>query len=197
MKATRLTFCLMLLSTPAMANDFSDPDWPCIQRKAANLSAGIMWPHPVEDGELDQDARDLVAILSLRRVDLEEAEKRVEAFVQARPETDARLLGRIFIGVFDNLSGLRNRLIDGIANYAQSQASLSVKIDEARGEMETQLSAEQPDYDRMDRLEETIDWNERIYKDRQRSLTYVCETPVLLEKRLYAVAQILMKFMPQ
>ena len=36
-----------------------------------------------------------------------------------------------------------------------------------------------------------MDWDERIHTDRQRSLTYVCETPVLLEKRLYAIAQLL------
>ena len=50
------------------------------------------------------------------------------------------------------------------------------------------------DFDTVDKLEEQLDWDERIYRDRAKSLTYVCETPVLLEKRLFALAQILQKF---
>ena len=59
------------------------------------------------------------------------------------------------------------------------------------------MAAEAPDFDRVDQLEEQIDWDERIYHDRARSLTYVCETPVLLEKRAYAIAQILLKTLPK
>ncbi|MNT95475.1 hypothetical protein D3C72_2373610 [compost metagenome] len=60
------------------------------------------------------------------------------------------------------------------------------------------LSAEKaPDFDRIDKLEEEMDWNERIYLDRSRALTYVCETPVLIEKRAYAIAQILLKHLPK
>ena len=36
------------------------------------------------------------------------------------------------------------------------------------------------------------DLQERIFDDRAKSLTYVCETPILLEKRAYALAQLLL-----
>ena len=54
------------------------------------------------------------------------------------------------------------------------------------------LEKESPDFDRIDALEEQLDWDERIYTDRAKSLTYVCESPVIIEKRLYAISQMLL-----
>ena len=45
--------------------------------------------------------------------------------------------------------------------------------------------------DRVDALEEQVDWDQRIFTDRQKTITYLCETPTLLEKRLYAISQML------
>ncbi len=53
------------------------------------------------------------------------------------------------------------------------------------------MEADEPDYDRVDAIEEQLAWDERIYSDRQRSIIYLCETPTLLERRLYGIAQML------
>lgn len=196
MKAVNLVLLLALVPGPGVAADFSDPDWPCIQRKVENLSAGLMWPHPVTKTALSPEAEELAAVLALRRVSLEEAETHVRDFV-ARQPSDAQALGAIFLSVFDRLSENRKHLMSGIARYSQSQIALSARIDADRIEM-AKLSAEKaPDFDRIDKLEEEMDWNERIYLDRSRALTYVCETPVLIEKRAYAIAQILLKQLPK
>ncbi|PLU60658.1 hypothetical protein BMJ22_31870, partial [Sinorhizobium medicae] len=149
---------------------------------------------------------ELVEMLSLRRVSLEEADAHVRAFVE-RAKVDGNVLGNVFYGVFENIAETRQRLITGIGRYSRSQIALSSRIDSARVEM-AKLSTralvemaklskvESPDFDRIDKLEEQIDWDERIYRDRSQALTYVCETPVLLEKRAYAIAQILLKHMP-
>lgn len=196
MKAVNLVLLLALVPGPVVAADFSDPDWPCIQRKVENLSAGLMWPHPVTKTDLPPEAEELAAVLALRRVSLEEAETHVRDFVAKHPP-DEQALGAVFLSVFDRLSENRKRLMSGIARYSQSQIALSAKIDADRIEM-AKLSAEKaPDFDRIDKLEEEMDWNERIYLDRSRALTYVCETPVLIEKRAYAIAQVLLKHLPK
>lgn len=196
MRAANLLLCLLLLPAGSIAADFSDPTWPCIQRKVENLSAGLMWPTPVEKVELTPEAESLATLLALRRVSLEDAERQVSDFVGKTPSSDARLLGNVFKRVFDKLSSDRQRLMSGIARYSESQIRLAQKIDQSQGEM-TRLTAEaNPDFDRIDKLEEQIDWDERIYHDRARALTYVCETPVLLEKRAYAIAQLLLKHVP-
>ncbi|EHK73265.1 hypothetical protein SM0020_34892 [Sinorhizobium meliloti CCNWSX0020] len=194
--ALGLALCLTQAPGIAGAMDFSDPDWPCIQRKVENLSASLMWPAPVTRVALSPEANDLVEALSLRRVSLEEADAHVRAFVERNKQADGQLLGNIFYGVFDNIAETRQRLIAGIARYSRSQIALSSRIEGARVEMAKLSREKSPDFDRIDKLEEQIDWDERIYRDRSQALTYVCETPVLLEKRAYAIAQMLLKHVP-
>ncbi len=186
---------LFLTAATAFAADFSDPTWPCIQRKVDRLSVGLMWPDPpaaAPDMSDDTAAAvdDLVARLSLRRIPVEDLPPRVEAFTEAHG-TDRALLGHVFAEVFDRLARTRSEVVAGIEDYSLEQIALSERIDAARGEMDSQMAGDEPDFDRVDALEEQIDWDQRIYTDRQRSLTYVCETPVLLEKRLYSIAQML------
>ncbi|TCN29574.1 hypothetical protein [Sinorhizobium americanum] len=195
--ALGLALCLAQIPGIAGAADFSDPDWPCIQRKVESLSAGLMWPKPVVRVPLSPAADELVETLSLRRVTLEEAGTLVAAFVERNKQVDGQVLGTIFYSVFDNIAGTRQRLIAGIARYSRSQIALSSRIDGSRVKMAGLMREKNPDFDRIDKLEEQIDWDERIYRDRSQALTYVCETPVILEKRAYAIAQILLKHMPR
>lgn len=176
------------------AADFSDPTWPCVQRKVEQLSVGLMWPHPIPETELARglsgDASDLVERLALRRLDLTEVQPALDAFVD-RHSPDPAVMGQVFAKLFDRLSRTRSTIIEGIGAYSLQQIALSEQIDQKRAEMDTLLAAEAPDYDKIDALEAQIDWDERIFQDRQRSLTYVCETPVLIEKRLFGAAQML------
>ena len=77
----------------------------------------------------------------------------------------------------------------GITRYAHKQEALDGRIDEARHEFAALNAAEPKDFDRIDALEEEIDWSTRIFQDRQQSLTYVCETPVILEQRAFALGR--------
>ncbi|WP_353476479.1 hypothetical protein [Salipiger sp. H15] len=89
---------------------------------------------------------------------------------------------------FERFAGL---IIKGIGKFSLGQVDLAAKIDAARAEMDSQMAKEAPDYDRVDALEEQIDWDQRIFTDRQQTIRYLCETPQLLEQRLYAIAQLL------
>ncbi|MGR3794859.1 hypothetical protein [Vannielia sp. SX4] len=187
--------CLLLVTgAPATAADFSDPTWPCIQRKVGQLSPGLMWPAAIEkptlSTDVEADVEDLVGYLTLRRLALQETEPQLAAFT-ASHGTDPALLGHVFEQSFTRLNTLRTRLITGIEEYSLGQIALSERIDAARLKMDAEMAKENPDFDLVDELEEQIAWDERIYTDRRQSLTYVCETPVLLEKRLYGIAQML------
>lgn len=182
-------------SQPARA-ETGDPDWPCIQRKTGPMSAAVLWPAPLPETPAAGPAAELAAALALRRVSLEEAETEVAAFVAAGPP-DPATLGAVFGAAFARIDRDRTRVISGISRYAHAQTALAERIDAAHAEFAKVEAAAQPDFDRLDALEAQIDWDERIYRDRERALTYVCETPVLLEKRAYAVAQMLMKHLPR
>ncbi|SPH25153.1 hypothetical protein DEA8626_04189 [Defluviimonas aquaemixtae] len=197
MRTISFFICAMLglAETAVAASD--DPDWPCIQRRTGALSPGVMWPSPPNDAQAVGEAADLAAALALRRVAIEAAEARVAGYIAAHPDLTADDLGAIFLAAFARIDRDRKRVLDGIVRYARSQIALAEKIDAAHSEMSALEAAEEPDFDRMDALEAEIDWDERIYRDRERALTYVCETPVILEKRAYAIAQILLKHMPE
>ncbi|ARE39100.1 hypothetical protein RGUI_0959 [Rhodovulum sp. P5] len=181
-------------ATVGATADFSDPTWPCIQRKVARLSPALMWPYPIEERTFDPateaDVTDLAGRMALRRVTLDALTPRVEAFVTSHGN-DPVLLGHVFTQAFDRLAGQRREIMAGIEEYSLKQIALAKRIDDTRTRMDRQMDAENPDFDKVDALEEQLAWDERIYTDRQKSLTYVCETPVLIEKRLFAVAQML------
>ena len=184
---------LLSLALPVQAADFSDPTWPCVQRKVPRLSVGLMWPEPPSDAapaEAEPAVEDLAARLALRRLPVEEVASDVAGFAQSHG-ADRALLGHVFVAAFERLDGTRSAVIKGIGAYSLEQIALSERIDAARDEMAAEMAEEAPDFDRVDALEAQIDWDARIFTDRQRSLTYVCETPVLLEKRLYSIAQML------
>ena len=193
-----LAFACMLssLAAPVTAADFSDSTWPCIQRKVETLSLGLMWPYAIDatllegNDDLARDVARLADRLALRRVELEDLRGDVEAFA-ARHEGDPVVLGLVFERVFKGLWKRRTRIISGIGKFSLGQIALADRIDGLREEMTTILAAAEPDFDRVDVLEEKIDWDQVIHSDRQRSITYLCETPQLLERRLFAIAQML------
>ena len=182
----------------ASAAVFNDPTWPCVQRKVDSLSLGLMWSRPVDTAaavgvDLSPEVEDLVDQLALRRLTLEELNGLVAAFAISNPEVNEPIYEQVFERIFNELGAKRHKIIKGIERYSLKQIALSEKIDSIRAEMDKLLGESSPDYDKIDKLEEQLDWEERIYQERSRSLTYVCETPVLIEKRLYGIAQMLMK----
>lgn len=193
-----LSLALLAPSLPALAADYSDPTWPCVQRKVETLSPGLMWAFPLDpaavapDEARDQDVRELAGYLSLRRVPLEELEPRVAAFAETYGG-DPEALGLAFYTVFDTLSKRRSRIINGIGDFSLSQIALAEQIDANRVAMDVQMAKDSPDFDAVDALEEKIDWDQIIYTDRQRNIAYLCETPTLLERRLFGIAQMLQR----
>ena len=180
----------------AIAADFADPTWPCVQRKVETLSPGLMWPVPIDpdfspsDAAEREEISDMAKTLALRRVDLESISDDVDSFGK-RHEGDPGVLGQVFLKAFETLNKRRSRIIDGIADFSLGQIALADDIDQMRVDMDEEMAGDTPNFDRVDALEERLDWSQVIYSDRQRSITYLCETPVILERRLFEIAQML------
>ena len=193
-KGTLSGLILLGIGVPVLAADPSDPDWPCIQRRVEHLSIGVMWPHPVtqEATPLPTELQDVAAQLALRRVSEEEARDLVAGVAAEHPEFGVEEYGRLFQATFGRLDRQRSEIVGGIARYARNQARLAAESEALRAEMSQLEAADEPDHDRMDAIEAEIDWRVRIFNDRNRALTYVCESPVLLEQRAYAIAQMML-----
>jgi hypothetical protein len=181
----RILAVMVVLAGPAQAQD--DPDWPCIQRKQPHL----LWPGPPMDDAATklatrEDIAALARVLEQRRLPMEEAEEQIAAFAK---DADQAELMALFLAVFTRIEAYRSQIISGIARYSKKQIALTAQIEARRAEMARLEAEATPDFDKIDAEEEKLDWDTRIFTDRQQQLTYVCETPVILEQRVFALAK--------
>ena len=188
----RLFLLIAALAAPAAALAATPaPDWPCVQARQPHLSLGQDWTGPVPDAATAQLAADPVIValadrVVQRRLPVEEAEAAIAGF--AADADDARLAA-LMQAIFERIDSRRTRLIDGIARYGRSQVDLAAQVESRRQRMTELEKAPQPDFDSIDREEAALDMETRIFTDRQQSLTFVCETPVILEQRLFALGR--------
>lgn len=201
--AFRLLVCVLipgLTSIPVWAADFSDPTWPCVQRKVLRLGVGQMWAGPpISDEDLkawrqDFEAAALAPVLAARRTSDEEVARKISELVERLSENRNRTLSLVFAGVFDLIEHERTEIIAGIGRYAKTQIALSQAIETDQNRLTDMRASEPLDIaaqDQIEALEDKILWDTRIFKDRQQSLSFVCETPVILERRAFALARII------
>jgi hypothetical protein len=181
----------LIAACPAGAFAATEGDWPCIQRKVGEVTAGQMWAGPALD-ERARAWRDDPAVAALartlvaRRTTLEDAATKIGEFAKAAgPSKDAKLTA-LFAGVLELINAERARLIAGIERYARNQKALADRIKETADALQGPGGGPQP---RKAELEQKLHWDSRIYDDRNQALTYVCESPLILEQRAFALAR--------
>ena len=181
---------------PAPAVAATGGDWPCIQRKVARLSIGQMWSGPLVEGEWEADAaiRELAPKLASRRLPVEEAAPLIDEFASTTGADKAQRLAMLFAATFEIIDRDRATVVAGIERYSKRQQALAARIgDESLkiGEMKRTSDGSNPALDRIEDAEVALTWDMRIYEERERSLTYVCEVPVLYEQRAFAIAKLI------
>lgn len=186
-----------MASGDARAAFGASKDWPCIQREVPQISAGMVWAGEPVDAEdkswtRDRQVADVVRKLTLRRNSVEEALGIIDAFASDLQENRRERLRAVFIGTLQRINAERRQIMAGIKRYARRQAALADQI-KTKSLEEARLSRKSPRTDEdgkhLGELGEEIAWDTRIYEEREQSLTYVCETPVLLEQRLFQIGR--------
>jgi hypothetical protein len=186
----------LALAAPALAQQQVDPDWPCVQRKVPELSIGQMWGGalPPDGAKPDRAAVEIAARIAPRRVSDADAEATARAYADSLPadERPARL-AEVFAAVLQRINSERAQLITGISRYSHRQIEMADRIAEresALAELERVPEAER-DMDKFEEEQDALRWDTRVYRERQQSLSYVCESPVLLEQRAFSLARML------
>jgi prefoldin subunit 5 len=188
----------LAVATPVQAAGPVDPDWPCIQRRQPHLSMAQVWGGPVPDEATlalaqSPEIQAVAQSIALRRTPIDAVEVAVTDFAE---DHDAQALVALFAATFDHVNLTRDRVMAGITRYAHKQATLEAEISALRREFAALEAAEPQAFDRIDAVERELDWSMRIFQDRQQSLTYVCETPVILEQRAFAIGRIVEAALP-
>lgn len=193
---------LTLLTLPpgaARAAASADADWPCIQRLVPRIAAAQVWAGPEPDAATwqgDADVGRLAAELAARRTPLDEAEKLVEAFAEAQPKAAVNAkLTALFGRSLQVINQDRASIIAGIKRFARHQRQLAERIRQTRASLTDGSSGGTADAGGQDDLRETLTWDQRIFDEREKSMTYLCEQPVLLEQRAFALGRTIYFFL--
>ncbi|OHV78661.1 hypothetical protein LCM4579_25845 [Ensifer sp. LCM 4579] len=184
-----------ILPPSAWAAQGDDPDWPCIQRKVPTLSLGQVWTGP----ELPQSAADwsrnaavaaLVAEVAARRVPLPHAQQKIREFAEGLPKDERK--ARMYMlaqGLFDHLNRERSEVIAGIARYAHRQRDNAQFLRQEASAVDALRAKADTDPNELEFRSNRLALQTRIFQERARSLSYVCEVPTLIEQRLFALAR--------
>jgi len=187
------SFALALLST-ALAADPRYPDWPCNQLKVPDLSIAAMWSGPSIDDvgsawEDDIAIRDLVTRLAARRTPLDEAQKAIADFItgsEAERQQKAKL---VFAGLFKTLDRERGQVMQGIERYTRRQEEFADQIRSTVLELRSLQDRPDRDQSKVDALTERVEWDTRVFEERRKTISFVCEVPVRIEQRLFSLAR--------
>ena len=123
-----------------------------------------------------------------------EAETLIADFAASQ---DPAALPALFLAAFDHIQHRRDRVMAAITRYAHKQEALDDEIVALRHGFDALNAADPPDFDAIDAAEAKLDWAVRIFQDRQQSLTYVCEVPVILEQRAFALGRTIAGHLPK
>jgi hypothetical protein len=182
------------MTASARAADPRHPDWPCQQLEVPSLSVAAFWTGPSVDdvGDAwrnDQTVSDLVLTIAARRTPLQDAEKAAAAYITGTPAERTAKAKLLVAGVFATLNGERTQVVAGIKRFAARQKELRDKISTELTTLRTDQGTSGSDGPETDKLGEQIAWDTRIFDERRHTISYVCEVPSVIEKRLFAITR--------
>jgi hypothetical protein len=180
-------------------------DWPCQQILVHNISVPAVWAGPSIEGidwQSDSKLVDLIDKIAPRRLSLEEAQQDITEFAKTLGADKNAKLTALFAGLFHKLDQERVQLIDGLDRFGHKQKELGDKLRvetaELHAEQDKEGAAPLPDLKDQSNptsapgpgasILEKLQWDLRIFQDRHKAVSFVCESPVLIEQRLFALA---------
>jgi hypothetical protein len=184
----------LALAGSAGAADPRFPDWPCNQLKVPELSVAAVWSGPsIDDAgdawEEDPTVRDLVAKLAARRTSIEEAQAAIAEFITGDAAERQRRAKLVFAGLFRTLDRERGAVMNGIERYTRRQKQYARQIRSTIEELNALQDRPDRDQGKIDELGGRVEWDTRIFEQRRKTIGFVCEVPVLIERRLFALAR--------
>ena len=177
---------------PAFALDPRYPDWPCQQLKVPEISIASVWNGPPIDTidttkPADPKQTELVARLAARRTPIEDARKLIADYLTGAGAEKQEKGTRLFAALYSTLNAQRDEVMSGIERFSRKQKGMAEEI-RAKAQKMREVQDQQKDNSdptQSSELASELSWQTRIFEDRRRSTSYICDVPVLIEKRLF------------
>lgn len=194
MLALTAGLALALAGGRANAQPQADPDWPCQQILVPELSGGQMWSGPSLDGlppaPNEEKFWAVVRKLIDKDVPIETAGGEVDIFLASAPGERQQMVGMLFVASLDEINHARSKMIDGLKRYGRNQRALAKQVSEENRALQ-QLQGTGGAADQVAQLQAARDWDTRLFTDRQKTGRNLCDQPVQLEQRAFAIARLL------
>jgi vacuolar-type H+-ATPase subunit I/STV1 len=175
---------------PAFALDPRYPDWPCQQLKVPGISIANVWTGPPIEAidktkPTDPREAELVSRLAARRTPIEEVRKLIADYVVGTNEEKQQKAKTLFAALYSTLNAQRDEVMNGIERFSRRQKAMAEEIRKKTQKMRELQDTSNADQTQSEELATQLSWQTRIFEDRRRSTSYVCDVPVLIEKRLF------------
>jgi hypothetical protein len=193
--ARELALCVVVATAAcwtqsAPALDPRYPDWPCQQLKVPGISIANVWTGPAIDPAdtakpVDAKQAELVSRLAARRTPMEDAGKLIADYVVGTEVEKQEKAKTLFAALYETLNAQRDQVMNGIERFSRKQKAMAdnIRADTQKlREMQDKANADQA---QSGELASQLAWQTRIFEDRRKSTSYVCDVPVLIEKRLF------------
>jgi DNA repair ATPase RecN len=174
----------------AFALDPRYPDWPCQQLKVPGIAIASVWNGPpvdIGDGAKPNDAKqaELVSRLAARRTPIEDARKLIADYIVGTSDEKQEKAKTLFAALYSTLNGQRDEVMNGIERFSRKQKTAADDIREQAQKLRQMQDKPDADPAQTEDLVSRLAWQTRIFEDRRKSTSYVCDVPVLIEKRLF------------
>ena len=174
----------------AFALDPRYPDWPCQQLKVPGIALASVWSGPpIEIGDAakptDEKQSELVSRLAARRTAMEDARKLIADYVVGTGAEKQEKARTLFAALFSTLNAQRDEVMNGIERFSRKQKAAADDIREEAQKLREIQDKPNADQAQAEDLASRLAWQTRIFEDRRKSTSYVCDVPVLIEKRLF------------
>jgi hypothetical protein len=185
---------------PASALDPRYPDWPCQQLKVPELSIASVWSGPPIDAidttkPADPKQAELIARLAARRTPIEDARTMIADYLAGDGAEKQEKGKRLFAALYSTLNAQRDQVMSGIERFSRKQKGMAEEIrakaqkmrevQDQQKDQQTDQQTDNSDPTQSSELASELSWQTRIFEDRRRSTSYICDVPVLIEKRLF------------
>jgi DNA repair ATPase RecN len=166
------------------------PDWPCQQLKVPGIAIASVWNGPsIELGDAakpaDATQAALVSRLAARRTPIEDARKLISDYVVGTDAEKQQKAKTLFAALYSTLNAQRDEVMNGIERFSRKEKSAAGDIREAAQKLRDLQDKPTADPAQIEDLTSRLAWQTRIFEDRRKSTSYVCDVPVLIEKRLF------------
>ena len=174
----------------AFALDPRYPDWPCQQLKVPGIALANVWTGPsIEIGDTakptDEKQSELVSRLAARRTAMDDARKLIADYLVGSSAEKQEKAMTLFAALYSTLNAQRDEVMSGIERFSRKQKAAADDIRAEAQKLREMQDKAAADQAQTEDLANRLAWQTRIFEDRRKSTAYVCDVPVLIEKRLF------------